>query len=186
MLYFINKGANEIKVFIMKSKKVVWVAVLSAISLIMFMIESLFPPLFVTGAKMGLSNIPSLLVLFTAGTPYSFVILFVRIILGSLVTGSMSTLVYSLPAGIISLSVAAVIKLFVKSSVVCTSVASAVVHNIVQNTLFIFISQTPQMTGYYPHLALIGILAGAVTGIAVTLLIRSKPVMQALQKLRLN
>ena len=114
MLYFTGKRSKKYRVFIMNSRKITLVAVLCAISLIMFMIESLFPPLFVPGAKMGLSNIPSLFVLFTMGTPYAFAILCIRIILGSFITGSTSALMYSLPAGIIALVVSAIFKRFVK------------------------------------------------------------------------
>ena len=46
------------------ARRIATLAVLTAMGLIMFMVESLFPPLFLPGAKMGLSNIFSLLTLF--------------------------------------------------------------------------------------------------------------------------
>ena len=45
------------------AKTITTTAVFAALSLIAFMIESLFPPLFVPGAKMGLGNIFSMLAL---------------------------------------------------------------------------------------------------------------------------
>ncbi|MEG1923531.1 MAG: Gx transporter family protein [Clostridia bacterium] len=155
-----------------KSNNITFTAVFVAASLIMFMVESLFPPLFIPGAKMGLSNIFSLLALITLGVTQAYVVVIIKTILGAFITGSISTLTYSLPAGIIaiSLSVFLFCCLNNKISIVAISVASATLHNIVQNIIYIFVSQTPQMSLYFPYLALVGVLAGAIVGISVALL----------------
>ena len=77
--------------------------------LIMFMVESLFPPLFLPGAKMGLSNIFSMLTLFLLGPTEAFVLVIIRTVVGSMFTGNMSTLMYSLTAGIVSVVVSSVL-----------------------------------------------------------------------------
>ncbi len=146
--------------------------------LIMFMVESLFPPLFLPGAKMGLSNIFSLLTLFLLGPLDAFVLVVVRTVLGSVFTGNMSTLLYSLSAGLVSVGISSLLVEFAypKVSIVAISVVSAVMHNLTQNVVFCLISNTPQMFSYMPWLALLGVLAGVIVGFAVWFILRTIPV----------
>ncbi len=159
------------------AKRVATLAVLTAMGLIMFMVESLFPPLFLPGAKMGLSNIFSMLTLFLLGPTEAFVLVVVRTVLGSMFTGNMSTLLYSLTAGIVSVAVSSVLVQFVypKISIVAISVVSAIMHNVTQNVVFCLVSNTPEMFSYIPWLALLGILAGVIVGFAVWFILRMVP-----------
>ncbi len=159
------------------AKRVATLAVLTAMGLIMFMVESLFPPLFLPGAKMGLSNIFSMLTLFLLGPTEAFVLVVVRTVLGSMFTGNMSTLLYSLTAGIVSVAVSSVLVQFVypKISIVAISVVSAIMHNVTQNVVFCLVSNTPEMFSYMPWLALLGILAGVIVGFAVWFILRMVP-----------
>ncbi len=159
------------------AKRVALLAVFTALSLIMFMVESLFPPLFLPGAKMGLSNIFSLLALVVLGPIDAVVVVLVRTTLGSMFTGNLSTLVYSMSAGLASMVVSAVLVEFVypKISIVAVSVVSAVCHNLVQNVVFCLVSNTPEMYSYMPYLAILGVVAGVVVGCAVWLIVRYVP-----------
>ncbi len=159
------------------AKRVATLSVLCAMGLIMFMVESLFPPLFLPGAKMGLSNIFSLLTLFLLGPIDGLVVVVVRTVLGSLFGGGISTLMYSLTAGVVSVVISAFLVEFVypNVSIVAISVVSAICHNITQNIVFCLISDTPEMFSYMPWLALIGILAGLIVGFAVNLILRALP-----------
>lgn len=159
------------------AKRVATLSVLCAMGLIMFMVESLFPPLFLPGAKMGLSNIFSLLTLYLLGPIDALVVVVVRTVLGSLFGGGISTLMYSLTAGIVSVVISAFLVEFVypNVSIVAISVVSAICHNITQNIVFCLISNTPEMFSYMPWLALVGILAGLIVGFAVNLILRALP-----------
>ena len=147
-------------------------------ALIMFMVESLFPPLFVPGAKMGLSNIFSLLAVYLLGPVDALVLVVVRTTLGSMFTGNMSTLLYSMTAGIVSVLVSSLLVEFAypRVSTVAISVVSAVLHNLTQNLVFCLISDTPEMFSYMPVLALLGVLAGIIVGFGVWFILRSIPV----------
>lgn len=153
-------------------------SVLTAMGLIMFMVESLFPPLFLPGAKMGLSNIFSMLALFTLGPVDAFIVVVIRTTLGSVFLGNVSTLLYSMSAGLVSVVVSALLVQFVypRVSIVAISVVSAVMHNLTQNVVFCLVSNTPQMFSYMPWLALLGIVAGIIVGFAVWLILRGIPV----------
>ena len=159
------------------ARRMATLAVLTAMSLITFMIESLFPPLFIPGAKMGLSNIFSLLALFVLGPSEAIVLVLVRTTLGSVFTGNISTLMYSMTAGLVSVIVSTVLVEFAypKVSIVAISVVAAVIHNLTQNTVFCLVSNTPEMFLYMPWLALLGVLAGVIVGFAVWFILRAVP-----------
>ncbi len=159
------------------AKRIATLSILCAMGLIMFMVESLFPPLFLPGAKMGLSNIFSLLTLYVLGPVDALVVVVVRTVLGSMFGGGMSTLMYSLTAGIVSVVISAFLVEFAYPhvSIVAISVISAICHNITQNVVFCLISNTPEMFSYMPWLALVGILAGLIVGFAVNFILRALP-----------
>lgn len=160
------------------ARRLAYLSVLTAMGLIMFMVESLFPPLFLPGAKMGLSNIFSMLALFTLGPVDAFIVVIIRTTLGSVFLGNVSTLLYSMSAGVVSVVVSALLVQFVypRVSIVAISVVSAVMHNLTQNVVFCLVSNTPQMFSYMPWLALLGIVAGLIVGFAVWLILRGIPV----------
>lgn len=159
------------------ARRVAMLSVLCAMGLITFMIESLFPPLFLPGAKMGLSNIFSMLTVFLLGVPDAIVLVAVRTVLGSMFTGNMSTLIYSLTAGLVSvLATSAMVEfLYPKISVIAVSVVAAVLHNLTQNVVFCLVSNTPEMFAYMPWLALLGVVAGIIVGFAVWFILRAVP-----------
>ena len=160
------------------AKRIATLAVLTAMGSIMFMVESLFPPIIpLPGVKMGLANIFSLLALFLLGPIDAFTLVVVRVVLGSMFTGNMSTLMYSLTAGVVSVIVSSVLVefLYPKVSIVAISIVSAVMHNLTQNVVFCLVSDTPQMFVYMPWLALIGVLAGVIVGFAVWFILKMVP-----------
>ena len=158
------------------ARRVAMLSVLCAMGLITFMIESLFPPLFLPGAKMGLSNIFSMLTVFLLGVPDAIVLVVVRTVLGSMYS-NMSALIYSLTAGLVSvLATSAMVEfLYPKISVIAVSVVAAVLHNLTQNVVFCLVSNTPEMFAYMPWLALLGVVAGIIVGFAVWFILRAVP-----------
>ena len=168
---------NGIKTKYFSAKRMATLALLTAMGLIMFMVENLFPPLFIPGAKMGLSNIFSLLALFLLGPIDAFVLVVVRVLLGSMIAGNMSSLMYSLSAGVVSVIVSSILVEFAypKVSIVAISIVSAVLHNLTQNVVYCLVSNTPELFFYMPILAVIGILAGVIVGFAVWFILRMVP-----------
>ena len=159
------------------SKRLATLGILTAMGLIAFLIEGLFPPLILPGAKMGISNIFSLLTLIVLGPWDAVAMVILRTFLGSVFGGNVSALIYSMSAGLVSISVSALLMRFVfpKISLISVSVVAAVLHNVTQNVVFCWVSQTPQMIFYMPYLALLGVVAGLIVGFAVYLLTRYIP-----------
>ncbi len=170
-----NQNKPTTKYF--SAKRLATLGVLCAMALISFMIEGLFPPLFLPGAKMGISNIFSMLALFLLGPLDAIVVVAVRTVLGSMFSGGLSTLLYSFSAGIVAVVVSAYLVQFAfpRVSVVAISVVSAVAHNLSQVLIFCLVSNTPEMLYYAPWMALLGIVAGIVVGFAVWLIIKKYP-----------
>ena len=158
-----------------KGKKTAMIALLTGLSLIAFTIESLLPSLPVPGAKLGLANIFIMLCLIWYSMPEALIALIAKFIL-SAVFGGFSTLTYSVPAGLISLFISFLLIQFLsgKVSIVAVAALSAIVHNLIQLTVFGLITRS-NVTFYLPLLAAAGVVAGVATGIATFLIIKYVP-----------
>ena len=156
-------------------------ALLSAFALIAFILEGLFPPLFLPGARMGISNIFILLAVYLLGAKSGVIVLIVKIVLGSLFGGNISAVMYSLPSGLIALSVELILIYFTnKISIVAISVFGAVINTTVQNLVFCLVAQSTEYLSYLPYLAVIGVLAGIIVGFTVHLAVKKIPLPQKL------
>lgn len=159
------------------AKKIAVLALFTALGLIVFIIENQFPPLFVPGAKMGLANIFSLAALILYGPIEAFVVLIVRTVLGSLFAGNISMLMYSLSGGAVSLAVSSLLMYLVypRVSVMAVSMASAVIHTVIQYIVFMLLTTTAGIMVYMPFSALIGVLSGGIVGAVVMLIFKKVP-----------
>lgn len=146
----------------------------SALSLIAFVIENLFPSFLIPGAKTGLSNVFVLLALVTMGEWQAYVVMLVKCTLGSFIVGNLSTLIYSLAAGATSLTVMVVLYVCLKDrlSLTAVSVAGAVAHNVTQNVIYVIVTNTTEAFLYLPYLALLGAVSGVIVGICAVLVLR--------------
>lgn len=159
------------------TKRLTVLSFLTGLALIAFIIESLFPPLLLPGAKMGISNIFTMLCLVMLTPCDAVALIIVRTLLGSLFSSGISTLIYSLSAGLVSVILSSVLmRVFPRISIVSISIASAVTHNAVQNLMFVWVTGAKLMLGYLPYLALIGAVAGAVVGLATYFIIKILPI----------
>lgn len=158
------------------AKKVAVLALMTALGLIAFLLEALVAPSVLPGAKLGLSNIFSLFTLVLYGLPEALLVVIARTVLGSIFAGNLSLLLYSLTAGIASLIAArALFFVFPRVSLLCISVVSAVVHNLVQLLVYCALTQTALLMSYAPYLCLIGAGAGVAVGLAVTFTVKAVP-----------
>ena len=151
------------------TSKIALTGLLATLATITFLIENLFPPLILPGAKMGLSNIFILLAFITLGKVSAFSVLIVKAVLGSLFSGNISAIMYSLPAGAIALTLEVLILTLVKRiSIICTSVFGSVVNITVQNVVFCVITDTLNYLSYLPYFVIIGVVSGIIVGFSIT------------------
>ncbi len=149
-------------------KKIALTGVLSAFALIVFVLESLMPPLFLPGARLGLSNVFILLAVILIGDAYGYAVLIIKVLLGSVFAGNISAVLYSLPAGVVALTVQVILLRFNKKfGVISVSVFGGGINLVIQNVIFALVTGTSAMLAYLPYFALIGILSGSVIGVIV-------------------
>ncbi len=158
-----------------KTKRLVLLAMLTAVAMILSYVESLLPSVGIPGVKMGLANIAVIFALFRFGWKEAAALSFVRVVLVSLLFGSVGAMLYSLAGAVLSLAVMALLRRIDRFSTVGISVAGGVAHNAGQILMAMLILQTKQLLGYLPVLAVSGIAGGVLTGLAAALLIRRIP-----------
>ena len=158
-----------------KTKRLVLLAMLTAVAMILSYVESLLPSVGIPGVKMGLANIAVIFALFRFGWKEAATLSLVRVVLVSLLFGSVGAMLYSLAGAVLSLAVMALLRRIDRFSTVGISVAGGVAHNAGQILMAMLILQTKQLLGYLPVLAVSGIAGGVLTGLAAALLIRRIP-----------
>ncbi len=156
-----------------KTKKLTLLAVLTAASLCVFVLEAQIPPLVpVPGVKLGLSNVFNLFTCAVLGVPAALAVLLVRICLGSIITGTVSAMGYSLCGGLLSyLVLAALFRRFPMKQLWILSVLCAIAHNLGQILLAAYIMGTKTILWYFPVLVLSAMITGAFTGLACQLVL---------------
>lgn len=158
-----------------ETKRLVLLAMLTAVAMILSYVESLLPSVGIPGVKMGLANIAVIFALFRFGWKEAAALSLVRVVLVSLLFGSVGAMLYSLAGAVLSLAVMALLRRIDRFSTVGVSVAGGVAHNAGQILMAMLILQTKQLLGYLPVLAVAGIAGGVLTGLAAALLIRRIP-----------
>ena len=159
------------------AKKIATLAIFTALSLITFIIESQFPPIFIPGAKMGLANIFSFATLIMYSPWEAFIVVAVRTALGAVYAGNLSALLYSFTGGIVSMGVSALLFYLVypRISIMSVSICAAVAHNITQCIVFVLLYDTTAYFTYLPYLILLGVVSGAIVGGVIMLIFKKVP-----------
>ena len=156
----------------MKTRKLVLLALFTAIALTIFMIEAHIPaPVPIPGVKIGLANIVTVFIVFAIGSREAAAVLFCRIFLGAVFAGNFSTIFYSAAGGFLSILTTIGLKRILthKQLWVAGSLA-AVAHSVGQMAAAIAISGTPGLVVYLPIMIAISIATGTFTGLCAQLL----------------
>ena len=118
----------------MKTKKLVQLSLLTAIALSIFIVELQIPnPLPLPGIKLGLANIVTLYVIYRYRAKEALLVLMARIILGSVFSGNLMAIMYSLAGGICCFVVMSVLHDKIEEKYIfIVSILGACAHNIGQ------------------------------------------------------
>lgn len=143
------------------------VALLAALAVIMHTVEALLPPLIIgVPVKLGLANVFTLLALIMYGGSYALMVNIVRCIVGTLISGSASSLPYSLAGAFLSLAVMVVLEQLRRKgrvTAVGMSVAGSFMFNLGQLGVGCIIVGKA-MLAYFPLLTLLSVPTGVFTG----------------------
>lgn len=160
-----------------KNKKDDYLALLSAIAIVLHTIESAIPVPLPVGAKLGLANIISLVVIQLYGAKEMFIVNIFRVLISSLLTGVFMQNPFFISCGGVFLSslALAIIYKFGILPMVSTSIVSAIFHNIGQVAVVAFIFSFAGMMVYVIPLLITSIPTGILTGlVAIEILKRVK------------
>lgn len=151
----------------MQTKKLTHLALLTAIALVLFVVEAQIPaPVPIPGIKLGLSNIMTLIALLLYGPRDALLVLSTRILLGSFFCAQLMTLFFSLAGGLLCFALyAALYRYFSVKKLWLLSMLGACAHNIGQIFVAILVTGTLDILWYLPILLLSGIITGAFTGL---------------------
>ncbi len=154
-------------------RKISRLGLLTALALIIFIVELRLPDIApIAGMKLGLANIITVYAVYTYGGAEAALILYARILLGTLMTGNFSALIFSLSGGTLCLIGMILLKkaIDIKHMWLC-SVFGAILHNIGQTAAAVAVMRTLAVISYLPFLMISGCIAGAFTGIAAQLIV---------------
>ena len=141
-------------------------ALLISMSLILFLVESLLPPVFLPpGAKFGLANVVTVVALYLLSEIDALIILSARIFLAGMFAGSPTAIFFSISGGLLSLAAMILLKRTEKFSVVGVSAAGGFFHNLGQICAAIFFMDSGKIFLYLPVLGMCGIFIGALIGL---------------------
>ena len=152
----------------MKTKKMTFLSLMVAYSLVLYIIETYIPnPLIAIfpGAKLGLSNIITLISLIILGINNTCIILTIRIILSSIFTGPISYLLFSAGGAYLSLICMYFASKIKDFSLIGVSIIGAIGHNIGQLLVASIIVENINMIGYLPFMLIASLLTGMFIGL---------------------
>ena len=157
----------------METRKIARMGLLTALALILSYVESLIPAFVaVPGVKMGLANIVVVFALYTLGPGEAAIISIIRVLLSSLLFGSILSLSYSAAGAVISLLSMIILMKTKIFGVTSVSVTGGVFHNLGQILVACLVLETDVVLYYLPVLILRGTITGAVIGIASSIVIK--------------
>ncbi len=160
------------------AKRVAVLGVLLALASVMFIVESLVPPLLPMApyVKIGLANSVVLLVIILFGAADAFFFVLAKNLLTALAV-SFFVLPFNLAGSLCAyLAMAAMyVLLYPKVSLVSVSIAGAIVSNIARTGVAVLLMEAPSLYIQLPFICGLSVLAGIVIGILTTFLVKYLP-----------
>lgn len=157
----------------MTVRRITQLALLTTIALIIFIVELRIPNIVpIPGVKLGLSNIVTVYAMYHFTAKETIMIVFARILLGSIFGGNISTIFYSLGGALLCLAGMMLIPHIIDEKYIwICSILGAVLHNIGQISVAVVMMKTTAVISYLSFLLVSGCIAGAFTGVCAQILI---------------
>ena len=157
----------------MKTKKLTVMALTTAVAMILSFVESQIPAFVaVPGVKVGLANIAVVFALYRLGWKEAAAISLVRVVMVSMLFGSIASLFYSMAGAVLSLAGMGLMKKTGRFTEIMVSVTGGILHNIGQIAMACLILETAALRYYLPFLLVSGIIAGVVVGLVSAVLVQ--------------
>jgi len=159
----------------MKLKKLVFLAIMVAASVVLSIVESLISTtlFIIPGVKLGLANIVTLIILYIYSEKDAFIVVILRIFLvGLLYTGLFHPAFWmSLSGGVLAYVTMILVRRIRKFSILSVSVAGSLMHMVGQIAVAIIVLNTETLLYYLPYMLIISVPTGIITGLVAKRLI---------------
>ena len=151
----------------MTVKKMTELSLLTAVALILYVVESWLPmPVPIPGVKLGLANIITVVCVYRFRPGEVTALVVARLLLGSFFAGTMSALLFSGAGALLCLmGMLFLKKILPEKYISLCSVLGAILHNIGQILVAIYVMQDVRVVVYLPVLLVTGCIAGLFTGL---------------------
>ena len=160
----------------MKVQKMALLSVLTAAAIVIAIIESFIPSIWIPGVKLGLANIVILVILYEIGIIEAILVNLLRVFLVGLLRGTFLSMGFymSLTGAVLSLAVMIVFYLIIKKfSIVAVSVMGSIFHIFGQILIAILFLGTASVLYYLPIISISAIITGILVGIGAKLIINT-------------
>ena len=158
-----------------KNKRLIYISLLAAQGVVITLLERAipFPFAFAPGAKLGLANIITLLAIFTLPYKDSFKVVWMRLLISTLLGGTLSTFLYSFAGAFLSYGGMLLVRLLgpKRVSMIGISATGGILHNVGQLAMASLIAQSFSVMLYLPILSVTGIFSGVAVGVAANYLL---------------
>ena len=157
----------------MDTKRLTRLALLTAVALAIFVVESQIPPLVpIPGFKLGLANIITVYAMFACGAKDTARILGARILLGNLLVGQFMNFLFSLcGGGACYLTMLLLYRVLTRNQIWICSVLSAIAHVIGQMIVAVCVVGSGTVLLYLPYLLAGAVMTGLFTGLCAQYLV---------------
>ena len=156
----------------MKTKKIAVLALAIALAMILSFVESQIPAFVaIPGVKIGLANIAVVFVLYKLGWKEAVLISLVRVVMVSMLFGTLVSLFYSVAGAVLSLAGMVLLKKTGLFSTVAVSVTGGVLHNVGQILMACLLLETNVIVYYLPFLILSGVISCVVIGVVAAIMV---------------
>lgn len=152
-----------------QTRRLTLCAVLLSLALVLSYMERFFPLQLIVplpGVKLGLANIVSLVALYLLGGKSACLILVLRCVLASAFGGGISSLMFSLSGGILSMLAMILSRRLSFLSIYGVSILGAAAHNIGQICIAMALMNSVYIGAYLPYLLIVALFTGFATGAA--------------------
>ena len=165
-----DRGNSGERMFV--ARRIVLLGLFVSLALVLSWAENFLPlPGFLPGAKLGLANLVTLLALYLLPSWHdAALVLFLRVVLGSLVAGG-GAFWYSAVGAAVSFPLMCVLRRF-GIGAVGVSAAGGIAHNMGQLAAAMLVLRTFVLAAYAPILAAAGLAAGVAVGLLAAALLR--------------
>ncbi len=162
-----------------KTQRLVLLGLLISMAIVLGYFERFIPlPWNVPGMKLGLANIITLSAFYFFNKKSVFALVVIRVIMTSLLVGSMMSFFYSMMGGLLSFLGMAVLHHWFSKSVspIGISILGALLHNLGQLFVLAIVSQKVSIAiSYAPLIMITAIATGIFVGVASIFFIKSVP-----------